>query len=119
MTVDQLQAENARFRKLYWLAAQDVVFFSSWDEASQAHRENDLDFFSPCVGLNDTFAYACADAEALTDDQIDSLIFAYRNFGGDGVTAWGALRRKCEPLPQLRTEKYHAARAALQPGAEQ
>ena len=113
---DRLRAENARFRKLYHLLARDVIFFSQYDEDTNTWPDCG-EFFSPCVLLNDTFAYATADAERVTDDQLDTLITVERQFGNDGVVAWAAQVRGSEPLEPYRTEKYRAAREWLRTSA--
>ena len=110
--IDRLRAENARLRKLYHLLARDVIFFSQYDEDTNTWPDCG-EFFSPCVLLNDTFAYATADAERVTDDQLDLLIKMDRQFGQSGVVAWAAQVRGSEPLEPYRTEKYHAAREWL------
>lgn len=106
------EAEIGRMRKLYWLAAQDTIFFSSYDEERHEWRA-DMEFYSPVVCLNDTFAYACADGELLPDDQIDSLIDMHKRFGHDGVVAWAAHRRGREPIAKLQNGKYQEALAAI------
>ena len=110
--IDRLRAENARFRKLYHLLARDVIFFSQYDEDTNTWPDCG-EFFAPCVLLNDTFAYATADAERVTDDQLDTLITVERQFGNSGVIAWAAQVRGSEPLEPYRTENYRAAREWL------
>ena len=110
--IERLHAENARLRKLYHLLARDVIFFSQYDEDTNTWPDCS-EFFMPCVRLNDTFAYATADAERVTDDQLDLLIKMDRQFGQSGVVAWAAQVRGSEPLEPYRTENYHAAREWL------
>ena len=110
--IERLRAENARFRKLYHLLARDVIFFSQYDEDTNTWPDCG-EFFAPCVLLNDTFAYATADAERVTDDQLDTLITVERQFGNSGVIAWAAQVRGSEPLEPYRTENYRAAREWL------
>ena len=114
--IGRLRAENARFRKLYHLLARDVIFFSQYDEDTNTWPDCG-EFFSPCVLLNDTFAYATADAERVTDDQLDTLITVERQFGNDGVVAWAAHVRGSEPLEPYRTENYRVAREWLRTSA--
>lgn len=113
-----LQAEVDRMRKLFWLAKEEVIFFSGYDDKSDTWPNIDL-YYSPCVNLGDTFAYACADGERLDDSEIDRLITAYKGWAYDGVVAWAALIRKCEPIKPRCTPQYHEARAALESGAAQ
>lgn len=113
---DALRARVSRADKLFRLAAEDVIFFSTYCEASETWK--DSPYYAPCVRLNDTFGYATADGDELPDDQIAALIECHKRWEHDGVTAWAAHRRNAEPLPQLRTEKYHAARAWLKEGGK-
>jgi len=106
----EAQRDTVRLHKLYWLAAQDVIWFSAYDEKTRTWPD---DHYTPCVMLNDTFTYASADGESLTDDQIDTLIAAYKQYGNDGVIAWASARRGAEPLPELQTVAYRNARAAM------
>lgn len=107
-----LQAEVERMRKLFWLAKEDVIFFSGYDAKTDTWPDIG-EYWSPCVNLNDTFAYACADGERLDDSEIDRLIAAHKQWGYDGVVAWASLIRKCEPIEPRRTAEYHEARSAL------
>jgi hypothetical protein len=95
--------------KLFWLAAEDIVFFSSYNTAIGDWDDD----WHPAVNVSDTFFYASADAESLKDEEIDSLIQLLKQFGMDGVVAWSANKRGMEPLQQLKTEKYLEARAAM------
>jgi len=104
--------EVERMRKLFYLAAQEVIFFSAYDEKTDSWPKIDL-FYAPCVNLSDTFAYACADGQRLDDSEIDRLIEAHKRWGYDGVVAWASLIRKCEPIEPRRTVPYYAARGAL------
>lgn len=106
------RAQNERLRKLFYLSAQDVIFFSTYDEKTDAWPEIG-EFWSPCVNLSDTFGYACADGERLDDSQIDCLISAHKQWGYDGVVAWASLIRKSEPIEPRRTPEYFEARVAL------
>ena len=117
---DLLEAELAeakkdaeRLHKLYWLAAQDVIFFATYDSKTKTWPDISSKFYCPCVCLNDTFAYASADGEELTDDQIDRLIDAYKRWGNHGVIAWASLLRHSAPLQKLETKEYLEARAAM------
>lgn len=107
-----------RMRKLFYLAAHDVIFFSTYDQKTDTWPAIG-EYWSPCVNLGDTFAYACADGERLDDSEIDRLICAHNEWGYDGVVAWASLIRKCEPIEPRRTPAYHEARSALTKGAGQ
>jgi hypothetical protein len=91
--------------KLFWLAARDFVFFSTYNSALEQHD----DHWYPAVCVNDTFWYASADAEDLREDEIDGLIDIVKRFDYDGVVAWAAKRRNATPIKERQTEKYFAA----------
>lgn len=116
--IEQLRAEVARLRKLYWLAKEDVIFFSGYEPKSDTWPDVGL-YWSPCVNLSDTFGYACADGQMLEDAEIDRLIEAHKKWGYDGVVAWAALMRKYEPIKERRTDAYREARASLNTGNTQ
>lgn len=99
-----LEAENSWLRQLMHLASEDEVFFAS---------------DGPAVLLNDTFSYASADAERVTEDQVPLLADLYQRFDHAGVVAWAAWRRGCEPIKELRTETYNSARAFIERTAEE
>jgi hypothetical protein len=103
--VEDLAARCQALEKLFWLAARDVVFFSTYNDTTGDWDDG----WHPAVNLNDTFCYACADAAPVRLDELDLLIEIYRRFGDDGVTAWAAQKRKADPIPPHRTEAYHAA----------
>jgi hypothetical protein len=104
---ERLRKENDRLKKLYRLAAEDYIFFSTWSEECKTWL--DSPHYTPVVFLNDTFAPA-ADGELLTDDQLDLLIACANRFGQQGVIAWAAHRRGVEPMETERPEEYYEAR---------
>lgn len=65
------------------------------------------------VSMNDTFAYACADDEDVTVEELPLVADIWRDYGADGLTAWAAIRRDETPIRERQTERYHAARASL------
>ena len=97
--IDRLSSEVGILKKRIRLVADDIAFFG----------------FDSALVLNcgDTFAYACADAEDVPDDQIDLVRRMHDKFGYTGLVAWIASRRKCEPLIQRQTAAYREARAFL------
>ena len=48
----ELQAENSRLRKLYYLAANDVIFFGTYDRKTDSWPDCG-EFYTPVVNLND------------------------------------------------------------------
>lgn len=68
--------------------------------------------------LNDTFGYASADSEKLYMDgdpngNQGTLVAVVSRFGHAGLIAYCAKVRGCEPLEELQTPDYRAAKAAL------
>ena len=54
---------------------------------------------STWILVSDTFAYACADAESITIDEIPKALKLYQEFGWTGLVAWVSNKRGgCEPL---------------------
>ena len=70
------------------------------------------------VLMNDTFAYACADDEDVTVEELPLVAGIWRDYGADGLTAWAALRRNEEPIREQQTARYHLARTAIKARAE-
>ena len=50
------------------------------------------------LNMNDTFAFATADAEEVPPSQWQEVADIYKEFGRDGLTAWTAIRRNAEPI---------------------
>lgn len=88
----EVYKENVRFRKLFWLAMNDVIFFSSYNEAI----DNWDDDWHPCLNVNDFFLPG-ADAEGIPDKDmdrhIDTLVELYKRFDHMGSVAWTSMRR--------------------------
>lgn len=84
------------------LIAADVLYL---------HVKNDV--VTCFVSMNDTFAYACADDEDVTVEELPIVAGIWRDYGAGGLTAWTAIRRDETPIRERQTEQYHAARAAL------
>ena len=72
-----------------------------------------VDTVSFAVNMNDTFYYACADSEEVGADEIDAVYRAWKMFGYDGVVAWTAIKRGCEPIDECITSQYREAYKAL------
>lgn len=65
------------------------------------------------LNANDTFGWACAESERVSVDDLDRLLEIEEQYGADGVIAFMAAKRNCEPLGQLITPEYKAARESL------
>ena len=103
-------------QKILFLAAHDVVFFGTWDEERSKREGKNYwgENARPALMMNDTFYYASADAEGFGEADVDLLVDLYQRFDYHGPTAWAAVKRGEEPLPQRQSEQYHAARAWLE-----
>ena len=65
------------------------------------------------LNMNDTFMYACGDAEEFEDSDIPLISTMYNEFGHDGLTAWASMHRGCDPIDELNTQKFQEARSYL------
>ena len=106
---ERLRADAERYGHLFWLAARDVVFFSTYNEDIKDWDNG----WHAAVNCNDTFYYASADATHLAPGRECEVRAAFDRWEWAGVVAWCAIERGEEPLEQLRTEKYRQARAAI------
>lgn len=114
MDAEKLKEAVHRYENLFWLAAQNVVFFGDYDSKTK----NWDDGWHPYINCNDTFYYASADATAIDEGQEKAIKSAFEKYGWDGVVAWCALMRNEQPLKERRTEKYLEARAAIDAATE-
>lgn len=64
--------------------------------------EDDIERPGLWLNMNDCFAYATADAEEITVDDIPAVYALWRAFGWQGVTWWVWQRRKQEPIREAR-----------------
>lgn len=62
------------------------------------------------LNMNDTFAYACADAEEVPLGDLPAVLAYWHTYGASGLKAWVAIRRGEVPLRQ--DERYLAAARA-------
>lgn len=104
MKVDQLT--NEQMHMIFWLAARDVIMFGTYSEEEQAWTTG----YSVCINVNDTFAYASADAEEIAEaDDIAVVDALYSKFGWAGPVAYCAVKRKHHPLKAIRGDQYWEA----------
>jgi len=99
--MDNITLEDAKL--LFWLAARDIIFFTTYNGES-----HDTSAY-PVVFCSDVFCYACADAEELPIDQLPLLKTVFEKFGWNGVVAWVAKQRNEHPLESYITEEYNNA----------
>jgi len=93
------------YEKILWLAARDVVFFSTYNQ----EKEDYDGWFHPFILCNDTFGYACADAEEVGEHDVDVLTEVFKKYEWDGVIAFVSKKRGVEVIKELRTERYKEA----------
>lgn len=117
------QDELALARKLHWLAAQDHIFFSSYNGAIDDWDDG----AHPAINCNDVFIPG-ADAEGLAVEDVDLYVKCVKQFGDEGRYGWCAAKRAMNPWRAERwsttdlakfnaskawCEQQFAARAAL------
>lgn len=62
------------------------------------------------VGANDVFAWGCADAEELPEDQIKDLFLEWHNHKEVGVMAWLCIKRQEKPQKPVEDMMRKAGR---------
>lgn len=109
--------EAEYLRKLIFLAAHDIIFFSRYDEETDLYCEpTGPAVASPQINCGDTFYYASTDCEQFNEQDVDIIIEAYNRFGSDALTAWISIQRDnlkplrlsssfCQARDWLRDEK--------------
>lgn len=114
---DDPAKEAEYLRKLIFLAAHDIIFFSRYDEEADLYCEpTGPAVASPQINCGDTFYYASADCEQFNEQDVDIIIEAYNRFGSDALTAWISIQRDnlkplrlsssfCQARDWLRDEK--------------
>lgn len=115
---DDPAKEVEYLRKLIFLAANNIIFFSRYDEEADLElaEQRALVVGTPQIDCGDTFYYACADCEQFNEQDVDIIIEAYSRFGSDALTAWISIQRDnlkplrlsssfCQARDWLRDEK--------------
>lgn len=77
------------------LLVEDVCFVSTYNNSTKRH-DGGIYIIVIC---SDTFAWACADGEAIRHDDILDVYVASRTMWG--VTRWVSLRRNMRPMIQI------------------
>lgn len=67
-----------------------------------------------CIGLNDTFGYAHADAEEFTDEDMPTIVRLYEEYGRAGLIYWAAEKRGYDPQIPVYTKIVSAVRESEQ-----
>lgn len=104
--MSELEQKLHDYECLFWLAARDIVFFSTYNDTFECWDNG----FHACILCNDTFYYACADAEAIAPEESHIVKEYFEDFGWDGVVAITSVFRGSDPLKQLMTDKFLEAR---------
>lgn len=112
MTILRIDPDNRILTKdqlydIWWLLKNDSIFFSSYDSETKTWGEWQD---KPCLIMNDTFAYACADAEDIEIEDLHDLVESVKKFDYDGAIAYVALKRNREPLEERQTVRYKEAK---------
>lgn len=57
------------------------------------------------LNMNDTFLYACADSEEVTEEEIKDVAGFFANYGYKGLTYWVARKRGFDPdIPRYKND---------------
>lgn len=60
-----------------------------------------------CLVMNDTFAYACVDAENVADGDLATVASIYRWFGWVGLICWAARQRNEDPVIEFTEDPVY------------
>lgn len=100
------------YRILHLLAKHEYTDLINWSSEGDNIR-----FWVNC---GDTFAYACADGEAITDDDLDALEKAIKDvraadkFSFDGLEVFVARKRNQRPIGPVMDNKPEKVRALFE-----
>jgi hypothetical protein len=73
--------------------------------------------FKHILLMSDTFAFACADAEEISDYDFEKIAPIVAKYGHDALVAYVAVKRKAEPIScrcDHKNDKYKAAKAEIE-----
>ena len=101
-TISSLTIEDCE--ALFWLAARDYVFFSTYSGETKEHNG----WYQIAVNCNDVFYYATADAEECKIEDIQKLRDLINRFGWHGLIAWVAIKRKTVPVPAIQKNQAYS-----------
>lgn len=51
-----------------------------------------------CLAMSDTFSYACADAEPVSNEELPEVVSVYKRYGHVGLICWSAKKRNEDPV---------------------
>lgn len=71
--------------------------------------------FHVVLNMNDTFGWACSDAEEMPVEDIVHMVPLFQQYGHDAINAYAAVKRDCDAMdhPQVRTQKYWDAKEKI------
>lgn len=94
--------ELERARKIFWLVANDKIFFSAYNNS----KKDCDDGAYPAINCNDVFV-AAADAESLNINELDAFIEVVKKFPNYGEYAWVSYKRSgARPWRQPSSEEF-------------
>lgn len=124
LTIEEdLTSEQAEFlrglpREALELVRDEVLFVGThhahgWPARWQASGINPCDSGEHwpilCVNVNDTFCYACGDAEEVPKASLPEIAQIYRQHGGVGLICWAAKRRDLDPVVEYTEDPVYQA----------
>jgi hypothetical protein len=83
--------------------AVDMLYASGYLMVQYHMTNKNIDLW---INVSDTFAYACADAEEITVDDLEELQNLYIKYNWEGLVAWVAKKRNYLPLEKYQNEKF-------------
>jgi len=96
----------SEYESLFWLAARDIIFFSTYNE-DLSDWDNG---WHSVVSCNDTFCYATADCQKLAPGREHEVRELFEKYGWSGVVAWCSCERNfLEPIKEKQDDNYRKA----------
>lgn len=68
------------------------------EERAKALEEVMKGAFSITLNMNDTFAFACADAEDMSSDDFEIMVPLIAKYGQPALTAYASVKRDKDPI---------------------
>lgn len=105
-----LSLSHDDLEKLFWLAAHDYVFFSTYNPVTEGWDNGWYGY----LNVNDTFHYATCEGEEFPIEDLPTITKLAEQYGWDGIVAYAAIKRNMDPIKPLITTKYLEARHELE-----
>jgi hypothetical protein len=87
-----------------FLARADI-FFGADEDAEATEHERDKRW-NQTINLNDTFFWACSDAEYVSDEELPELASLFRRYGWCGVLYWVNRKRGSERVEFRDVQRF-------------